>query len=151
MIQLPEKGKEIPLAEVKKLCLELGLLELLKKIEHDPPKKLFKSDGCSYWPDRWKDNNGKKIDLYIACLKHDLDYWGGYPKEIMARFIADARLMIDVGIITKRTGLAVLMFLGVRIGGVYCFSKRSDFSKKNCISKRIYFKTSCKWGAGYER
>lgn len=149
-MQLPEKGKEISLPEVKKLCSDLGLTELLKKIECNPPKKLFKTDGCSFWPDRWKDADGKWADLYIPCLKHDLYYWGGFPGEVVARFIADARLMIDVGVKTRRTNLAIIMFLGVRFGGISCFSKRSDFSKRNFISKRIYFKTSCHWGFGNE-
>ena len=141
-MKLPERGKELSLDEVKELCLYLGLVDLLEKIERDPPIIPFKSDGCTLWPDKWKSKDGKIVDLYEECLKHDLCYWAGYPDEYMARFLADAGLMIDVGIKTKRTSLAIVMFLGVRAGGVNFFSKRK------IVSKLLYSKTNFVWGFG---
>lgn len=130
-MQLPKKRKTISLEEVKNLCIYFDLMDLLDKIENDPPQKSFKSDGCSGgWPDQWKNKNGKKVNLYAECLKHDLHYWAGYPEEDIARFLADVELMFGVVIKTKRIGLGLLMFLGVRIGG----------SEK--------FKTSFRWGFG---
>lgn len=129
-MQLPKKGKTISLEEVKNLCIYFDLMGLLDKIENDPPQKPFKSDGCSCWPNVWKNKSGKKVSLYEDCLKHDLQYWAGYPEEDIARFLADVELMFGVVIKTKRIGLGLLMFLGVRIGG----------SEK--------FKTSFRWGFG---
>jgi len=108
---LPEKGKEVPLPEIKRICEAYGLMDLWDKIEKDPPPKPFKSDGCSMWVDTWQG-----IDLYQACFFHDLKYWAGYPGEETERLIADAELMIDVA----KAGapkMAEIMFAGVRVGG----------------------------------
>ena len=61
---LPEKNKEVSLPEIKEICVAYGLNELWAKIEKDPPKKPFKSDGCSMWFDerkiiRWIDRSWK--------------------------------------------------------------------------------------------
>ena len=116
-MKLPKKGKIVPFSKIKELCIYFELYKLLDKIVENPPPKPFKSDGCSCWPDKWKDNKGKTVSIYRECLKHDLQYWAGYKGEDMARFIADATLMIDVAKKTKRPGLATTMFLGVRPGG----------------------------------
>ncbi len=108
---LPEKNTEVPLNDIQIICQEYGLLDLWKKIENDPPKKPFKSDGCSMWCDSWQG-----VDFYPACFFHDLKYWCGYPDETAERLIADAELMIDIA----RAGapkMAEVMFAGVRIGG----------------------------------
>jgi hypothetical protein len=128
--ELPNKGEIVSLKEIRCICIHFGLTNLWNKIENDPPNVPFKSDGCSYWPDNWKSKCGKKVSLYEDCLKHDLHYWAGYPEEDIARFLADVELMFGVVIKTKRIGLGLLMFLGVRIGG----------SEK--------FKTSFRWGFG---
>ena len=110
-MKLPEKGTEVSLAEIREICEAYNLMDLWKKIEHDPPSKPFKSDGCSMWVD-----SCDGIDLYPACFLHDLKYWCGYPGEDAARLIADAELMIDVA----RAGaprMAEIMFAGVRVGG----------------------------------
>ena len=115
---LPKKGAIVSLEEIKELCIHFGLTSLWDKIANDPPSKPFRSDGCSSWPDKWKNDKGKKVNLYTECLKHDLQYWAGYKGEVITRFLADALLMVDVVIKTKRTKLALTMFLGVRVGGV---------------------------------
>ncbi len=110
-MDLPEKGREVPLPEIKEICEAHGLMELWAKIEKDPPPKPFKSDGCTMWFDTWKG-----VDLYPACFFHDLKYWCGYPGEEAERLIADAELMIDVA----KSGvpkMAEIMFAGVRVGG----------------------------------
>ena len=117
-MQLPKKGQIVSLKKVKELCIYFGLFELWDKIENDPPTKPFKSDGCSCWPDYWKNKNGKKVSLYEACLKHDLAYWSGYKGEVLSRFATDVLLMMDVVFETERPKLAITMFLGVRTGGV---------------------------------
>lgn len=116
-MKLPKKGKIVSLAEIKKLCIHFELYELWDKIAEDPPPKPFKSDGCSCWPDNWKNANGKKVSIYEPCLLHDIAYWTGHKGETMARFLADAKLMVDVAMKTKRPKLAISMFLGVRTGG----------------------------------
>jgi len=93
-------------------------IELWAKIEKDPPKKPFKSDGCSMWFDTWKD-----ISLYPACFLHDLKYWAGYPGEDVERLIADADLMIHVARLLGSTEMAETMFHGVRIGGHEIFKR----------------------------
>lgn len=117
-MNIPEKGKEIPLDEIEKICELFGLEALWKKIQKDPPQRPFKSDGCSMWFDSWK---GKS--LYTACFLHDLKYWSGYPGEDVERLIADAELMIDVARITGETGIAETMFHGVRVGGHEVFKR----------------------------
>ncbi len=119
-MDLPEKGREVPLPEIEEICRSHGLLALWKKIEKDPPPMPFKSDGCSLWLGCWQG-----IDLYPACFFHDLKYWCGYPGEAAERLIADAELMIDIA----RAGaprMAQIMFAGVRLGGHWAF--RRSFS-----------------------
>ena len=110
-MDLPEKNKEVPLAEIEKICEAYGLSDLWEKIEKDPPPIPFKSDGCSMWFDSWQG-----LGFYPACFLHDLKYWCGYPGEDAERLIADAELMIDIA----RAGapkMAEVMFAGVRVGG----------------------------------
>ena len=110
-MDLPEKGREVPLPEIKKICEAHDLMDLWAKIEKDPPPAPFKSDGCSMWFDTWKG-----VDLYPACFLHDLKYWCGDTGEEAERLIADAELMIDVA----KAGapkMAEIMFAGVRVGG----------------------------------
>jgi len=68
--------------------------------------KPFKTDGCSMFPDhKWRD----------CCVTHDKAYWKGGTKE--QRKVADKKLYKCV----KSKGykiVAVLMYIGVRIGGV---------------------------------
>ena len=69
--------------------------------------KPFKSDGCSMFPD------GK----YVSCCEmHDLTYHKGGTK--IERLKADLKLAECVAGSTGKVWLAVLMFIGVRIGGV---------------------------------
>jgi len=117
-MKLPEKNKEVSLQEIKEICIAYGLIELRARIEKDPPKKPFKSDGCSMWFDTWKG-----ISLYPACFLHDLKYWAGYPGEDVERLIADAELMMDVARLLGSTEMAETMFHGVRIGGHEIFKR----------------------------
>jgi len=117
-MKLPEKNMEVSLPEIKQICEAYGLTDLWAKIEKDPPKRHFKSDGCSIWFDTWKD-----ISLYPPCFLHDLKYWAGYPDEDVERLIADAELMIDVARLLDSTEMAETMFHGVRIGGHEIFKK----------------------------
>ena len=117
-MKLPEKNKEVSLAEIKEICEAYGLNELWIKIEKDPPTKPFKSDGCSMWFDTWND-----ISMYPACFLHDLKYWAGYPGEDVERLIADAELMMDVARLLDSTEMAETMFHGVRIGGHEIFKR----------------------------
>jgi hypothetical protein len=98
-------------------------IELWAKIEKDPPKKPFKSDGCSMWFDTWKG-----ISLYPACFLHDLKYWAGYPGEDVERLVADAELMMDVARLLGSTEMAETMFHGVRIGGHEIFKRSFSWS-----------------------
>jgi hypothetical protein len=111
-MNLPGLGIEVNLPQIKEICDHFHLSDLWKKIEKDPPKKPFSSDGCSLWFNKWKE-----FDFYPACFKHDLKYWCGHPGEDVERLIADAELMIEIARITKSTHMAEVMFAGVRIGG----------------------------------
>lgn len=122
MIKLPPKGQIVSLQEIEKICFDYHLYDLWEKITNDPPRKPFKSDGCSWWPDEWKSKTGEIISIYPQCFKHDLVYWAGYPeknnvKEQIERFVADAELVIGVVKVTGRTKLGETMFAGVRAGG----------------------------------
>jgi hypothetical protein len=117
-MDLPKKGEEVPLTEIKKICEFYRLHNLWKKIEADPPPRPFKSDGCSGWFDSWK-----SISLYHACFLHDLKYWAGYPSEEVERLVADAELMIDVARLLGETSMAETMFHGVRVGGHEIFKQ----------------------------
>ena len=119
-MKLPEKGREVTLAEIAVICRQYGLTDLWKKIKDDPPVIPFKSDGCSLWLDQWHG-----IDLYPACFLHDLKYWCGYPGEEAERLIADPELMIHIAR-AGAPGMAQLIFAGVRIGGHAAF--RRSFS-----------------------
>ncbi|MFT3870975.1 MAG: hypothetical protein QM715_21180 [Nibricoccus sp.] len=111
-MNLPPIGQEVTLPEIKAICEHYGLVELWKKIERDPPKRPFKSDGCTGWVNEWKG-----VSIYPAGFLHDLKYWCGYPGEDVARLIADAELMIDVAKLLNETGMAETMYAGVRVGG----------------------------------
>ena len=111
-MNLPDINKEVSLEQIEEICLHFNLPALWKKIEKDPPPMMFKSDGCTMWPDV---TNGKSI--YQACFLHDLKYWAGYPDENVDRLIADAELMIDVARLRDSTKIAETMFHGVRVGG----------------------------------
>lgn len=110
--QLPPKGEQVSLQQIKDICLHYQMPELWQKIVKDPPKKVFYSDGCTAWFDQWRG-----YDLYPACFLHDLKYWSGYPGEDVARLRADADLMLDVAELLNDTVLAETMFQGVRLGG----------------------------------
>lgn len=113
MIELPKKGQEVSMQEIECICAERHLDSLWAKIKAYPPKRIFKSDGCSGgWPDTWNDFN-----LYPACWIHDLKYWAGFEDEENERLIADAELMIDIVKITNNIELSQIMFAGVRAGG----------------------------------
>lgn len=111
-IELPAIGEEVPLPRIKEICAAYGLHDLWHKIERDPPKLPFKSDGCTGWFDDWRG-----VSLYLAGFLHDLKYWVGYPGEDVERLVADAELMIDVARLLGSTTMAETMFHGVRLGG----------------------------------
>lgn len=119
MIVLPKKGVVVPLDLIKKICLESNIMDLWAIIEGDPPKREFKSDGCSIWPDNWAGN-----DLYPACFMHDLKYWCGTQNDNVGRLKADLELAIDVLDLTCDVQLAMMMLQGVRIGGNEMFRQR---------------------------
>jgi hypothetical protein len=72
----------------------------------------FRSDGCSLFPDR---SELSRQDWCECCFKHDLIYWRGGTEE--ERLQADSQLRECVIEKTGNTGLADLMFEGVRLGG----------------------------------
>jgi hypothetical protein len=109
---LPPINEVVPLERLREICLHFGLPALWAKIERDPPKKPFASDGCTAWFNEWKG-----MSLYLPCFLHDVKYWAGYPGEHVERLVADAELMIDVARALGSTEMAETMFHGVRLGG----------------------------------
>lgn len=122
---LPKENQEVSLKEIEQICLHFNLPRLWEKIKSDPPKRMFRSDGCTAWFDQWQ---GK--DLYPVCFIHDLQYWAGKPNENIERLRADTDLMLGVAEILGETKMAETMFHGVRLGG------------------DGLFKTSFTWGFG---
>ncbi len=117
-MDLPKKNEVAPLAKIREICEFYGLASLWQKIEHDPPAKPFKSDGCSMWLDTYQG-----VSIYPACFLHDLKYWAGYPGEDVERLVADAELMIQVARLLNEAQMAETMFHGVRIGGHEIFKQ----------------------------
>ncbi len=120
---LPPKGQEVSIDEIQGICADYYLYNLWALISEDPPKRPFKSDGCSGGcPDTWGEYN-----LYPACFIHDLKYWANYPDDEGARLIADAELMVDITKITSNVSLAQIMYAGVRAGGGSFWRKSYSF------------------------
>ena len=116
-MNLPAKGTIVLLPELLALCEEFGLPQLRQRLALDPPLKPFSSDGCSWFPDSW----GISVNLYPACLKHDMQYYAGYESsgalESALRMIADCTLVVDALTAGLPSSIAELMFAGVRVGG----------------------------------
>jgi len=89
------------------------------------PFDLDDSDGCTLWPEGWFG----KDTWHAACVKHDVAYY--YGGSYQARLRADIELLFDVTS-TGHPIVALIMFIGVRIGGA------------------PYFNTSWRWGFGRE-
>lgn len=121
---LPKKGKEVSIDEIRIICADYHLYSLWAKIYHDPPKKVFVSDGCSCWPDTWNSKfTERKVSIYDLCFLHDLAYWCGYNEknnlhEQVDRFVADTRLVTGVVEATGDPILGESMWLGIRSAGV---------------------------------
>jgi hypothetical protein len=92
----------------------------------EPVLQPFSTDGCSLFPDRALIG---KADWCRCCLAHDLAYWRGGSVE--ERLAADRDLRACVAQTTGNSGLAELMYAGVRAGG------------------GPYFFTPYRWGYGW--
>lgn len=117
-MKLPGINKEVSIEEIMVICDYYGRDELWTKIAANPPKRPFKSDGCSMWFDSWGD-----VDFYAECFLHDIEYWAGYPGEEVERLCADARLMMGIAKKFNDVKMAETMFAGVRAGGDGIFAK----------------------------
>jgi len=117
------KNKVIPHKDIVKFMIVLGMDRELEIYNKNPPKKEFKSDGASCFPDKIG-----KVDIYLAALIHDISYWLGGTKE--DRLIADYNLGINVIKCGGSIVLSQTMFEGVRFGGTK------------------YLPTPWKWGYG---
>ncbi len=85
----------------------------------------FTTDGCSRFPD----GTLSEPDLWLECCTvHDVAYWQGGTDE--QRSVADLELRQCVSGLGRPT-IALLMFVGVRIGGT------------------PYVPTSFRWGYGW--
>ncbi len=63
-MDLPPKGQEVSLEQIREICAQHNLQDLWNKIENGPPQKPFTSDGCSMWFDTWQDKS-----LYPASIE----------------------------------------------------------------------------------
>lgn len=123
--KLPRKGEEVSFVKLSEILHHYDEVDLWVNITTDRPKKLFSSDGCTCWPD----NFGKRLRLYEACFLHDIPYWAGYPmfslKGWINRLKADIKLTYRViafnswKVLHWSIPIALLMFVGVRIGGIW--------------------------------
>lgn len=110
---IPAINTVVTNTELLDLCEEYGLAKQAEIIKKDPPKKPFKSDGASCFPDRI---NG--VDIYPAAFLHDIKYWCGYPQDRKGRLQADLELAADVMELCGGSAeLAETMLAGVRAGG----------------------------------
>jgi len=108
---LPDRGEIITAAQLLQLAEEHGQHDIVEKLRDAAPARRFVSDGCSGGcPQVWRG----KI-LYPACFWHDARYYLGGSR--VEKLLADARLMVDVCLITKDPDWAAAMFNGVWLGG----------------------------------
>lgn len=126
-MNLPDIGKLVYQEDLERILAFYGEHAMYKRIAEDPPMSIFSSDGCSCWPDSF----GKYIQLYECCFLHDIPYWFGYPKFYVRgwrdRLIADVKLFGRVLLTNgwKSFPIAVVMFIGVRIGGIWWIGIRN--------------------------
>lgn len=72
----------------------------------------FTSDGCSLFPDGSINDDTAWLH---CCTAHDFDYWqGGTSEQRLASDKQLAQCVDEVDI----PGLGILMYLGVRLGGI---------------------------------
>jgi hypothetical protein len=77
------------------------------KFDEPLPPHPFRSDGCSCWPDH---------DWVECCVEHDLVYWmGGTAEERRQADLKMKQCVAEKGFPT----IAEIMYIGVRLGGVY--------------------------------
>jgi hypothetical protein len=96
----------------RRILLMLMTVFLIAGCQKDTSLSDFRSDGCSLFPDR---NELSRQDWCECCFEHDIAYWKGGTEE--QRLLADNKLRECVIEKTGNTGLADLMFEGVRFGG----------------------------------
>lgn len=110
-------GCGYPSPEMRKMAEEAYIAN--GPYEPHPPN-IFKSDGCSCWPD------GSWVE---CCVRHDLVYWmGGTSEERKAADRELTRCVSERG----HPAVAQLMYIGVRVGGVW------------------WLPTPFRWGFGWE-
>jgi hypothetical protein len=106
---------DIPISwgELRRLAVFHRKLDIVAKLDKLNPADydLLFSDGCSMWPDEWKECG---YDLSTPCFWHDGRYFlGGTWQE---RLQADKELFADV-LAVAGMDMALTMFAGVRAGG----------------------------------
>lgn len=114
---LPELGVEVSVDELRALAGKFGFYRVLSKLDGKLPSEPFICDGCTSFPDRVvKFDEGALSfpSIYPACFWHDLAYWLGGDE--IDRLVADARLMVDVAMLSE-VEIGELMFAGVRAAG----------------------------------
>lgn len=102
------KGVELTWATLRLIASEHEWRDILTKLTclNEEDYILFKSDGCTLWPDYW--------GSFTACFAHDIRYYLG--GDVADKMRADANLWIDV-YYAQSEYLADIMFAGVRAAG----------------------------------
>ncbi len=103
--------------EIKKLAEDIYPQKSLKE---PLPPRIFRSDGCSCFPD------GDWID---CCVEHDLAYWVGGSREERKNADLELRKCVEG---KGHPIIAQIMYHGLRIGGVW------------------WLPTSFRWGFGWD-
>ena len=106
--------------------------------------KPFSSDGCSgFMSYVWRKLFRKDPPWEGCCFAHDVAYWKGGPTKL--RLEADIELMRAVAL-HGHPYWAIIMFLGVRIGGPWWLPFPSIRQRRG---KWHFSFNEVRWGYGY--
>ncbi|MCP4304686.1 MAG: hypothetical protein GY788_07385 [bacterium] len=116
-VSIPDVSESCPMLDLARIASAFGLTGVADILRHDPPPEPFTYDGCS-GPAPEKTLDG--IDLRLACLLHDIEYWCAYPAAPDARerqAAADYRLGLRILSLGAKAESADLYVTGVRTAG----------------------------------
>jgi len=118
MTPLPQIGETITTQRALELCKHFSFDHLVKRLETDSDRfKSWEFDGCSMIPDKIASKLIGVPTLTEICLRHDLGYAYGEPKNKEERLKVDFTFGIELLEGGASASIAQMMFEGVRIGG----------------------------------
>ena len=130
--ELPKIGELVTTERALELCLYYGFDHLAGRIEENPDLfKAWEFDGCSMTPDEVLKEIIEVPSLTEICLRHDLGYAYGEPKNEKERLVVDKKFQNELLSAGASEFAAKAMFNAVRVGGKeeFCFSFSWSFAR----------------------